>query len=343
MKKRNFLALVLALCLALPGVASAAESEGITEAVYQMDELPTAWNPLGELTGDGALLLRLTSDRLYNMENGAVVPSMASSLPVDVTAQYAAQFGIPADARRNYAYLIDLAPAAAWEDGNPINADDWLFTLNHMADEKLLELELAGLRDYYEGTQIPSEQVVSLQEAGFASVEEAQKAGHQQFYVDTTGFWGLDAGWVNIRSGARLQDRAIPSGITERYISGGYLYERYLRTGAELSVFQSQFVGINQSPVYAQREDVGLIRKNSYQFVVILDQPTAAEALALELAKLTVLRQDLFGPDYATSMQNYSSCGPWRITAMEDGMITLEPNPHWQGKRQNADRIRLTA
>ncbi len=345
MKKRNLLALVLTICLLLPAVVSAAEPGTVTEAVYQMEAMPKGWNPLEERTPEEELLLQLTSDRLYVLSGDGreLTPSLAAALPQDVTADYAGSFGIPAGVDRGYAFLIDLAPDASWEDGSPVSAVDWMFTLNQMIDRKCLDLGLAGLRDYDAGTEMLSDDVTSLKDAGFSSVEEAQEFGYQHFYVDVGHFWGLDAGWVSAQSRTRLKDAAIPSGVTELYVSGAYLFDRYLRTGADQSVFQTEFVGICAEPQYASREDIGLISDDPYRLVLILEQPTTVQTLALKLSALIPLREDLYGEDYGTSMQTYSSCGPWRIAALEAGAVILEPNPCWQGQRQEADRVRLMA
>ena len=205
--------------------------------------------------------------------------------------------------------------------------------------------EPANLRAFRNGAEKPTGEVISLLEAGFSSVEEARIAGHTMFYVNTGDFWGLDSGWVPFTDGTRLADTAIPSGVTERYVCGAYLYDRYLRTGAEQSMFQSEFVGVSAQPECVHREDVGVLEDSEFRFLLILEQPTTAEALALELMDITVLPADRCGDGYAASAESYCATGPYRIISIRGGEMVLEPNPHWLGlvPAPEADTIRLGA
>lgn len=345
MKKSKLLALILIFCLVLPSAVSAAELAPRIEAVHKMEAIPESWSPLADRTAETELILSLTADRLYvlSADGQELTPSMAAAMPQDVTAEHAGTYGIPETAERGYAFLIDLEPGAAWEDGAPITADDFLFTMNLLIDRDQLGLDLANLHAYRNGIEKPTDNIVSLVDAGFASVEEAQAAGRTEFYVDVAHFWGLDAGWVPISDRTRLKDAAIPSGIIEMYVSGAYLYDRYLRTGASQSIFQPEFVGVSAEPEYTAREEIGLVRESSHQLVLILEEPTTAEALALKLSGMIPLREDLFGDDYATSPATYVSCGPYRIVSVSGGEILLEPNEYWLGKTDapEADLIRL--
>jgi hypothetical protein len=322
-------ALALVLCL-LPMFAAAAEVR--TEAVHTMT-IPGSWNPLWEQTPESTLLLSLTADRLYHVsaDGSELIPSLAAGLPADVTAEYAGTYGVPVGAKRGYAFAIELNPEARWEDGTPLTAADWLFTLQLMLEKGLDVPEPANLRAFRDGQEKPTEDVISLMEAGFSSVEEARDAGHTMFYVNTGDFWGLGCGWQPITDGTPLLDAAIPSGITERYVCGAYLYDRYLRTGAEQSMFQSEFVGVSARPEYVSQADVGLLESSEYRFLLILDKPTTADALALKLGAVTVLPADRYGDNYATSAATYAATGPYRIVSAAGGEMVLEPNPCWLG------------
>lgn len=346
MKKQNFLALILVFCLLIPSAVSAAEPDSAKiQAVGELEAMPACWSPLEELTAEEELLLALTSDRLYvlSADGQELIPSMAAALPVDVTEQYVGSYGIGAETRRGYAFLITLDPGAVWEDGSPIDADDFLFTLNLLIDRGEMEPVLANYNNYLSRIEKPTDSIISLMDAGYGSVEDAAAAGHTAFYVDVGHFWGLDAGWVPASDVSRLKDAAIPSGVTEMYVSGAYLFNRYLRTGKSQSVFQTEFVGVAENPEYVSREEIGLIRKNSYEFILITEKPTTAEALALQLAELIPVRPELYDEAYATSPDRYSSCGPYRIVAMENGRILLERNEAWLGKTEtvSVDSIRL--
>lgn len=128
--------------------------------------MATNWNPHTYQTADDAypvdtaririgLYDLIFNDELHPVEGKepftgyVVLPEMAASLPVDVTEQVKAEhpeFGIPEDMTSGYAYTIDLNPDACWEDGTPINADTYVYSMQKLLDPKLLNYRAA---DYY--------------------------------------------------------------------------------------------------------------------------------------------------------------------------------------------------
>ena len=92
----------------------------------------------------------------------------------------------------------------------------------------------------------------------------------------------------------------------------------------------------------AREERAGYFKTGDGQLVLILNQPTTAAALAAQLENLRPLRSDIWGPEYATSAQNYSACGPYRVETVEPGLITLVRNENWYGQEdaQRPDLIR---
>lgn len=348
MKLRKFMAGLLALCL-LCGAASATEPQESTQAPLieaVATGIPESWNPLSQRTAEGERILTLTADPLYllSADGAELSPCMAAELPQDVTETYAGTFGIPEDAKRGYAFSISLRNGACWEDGTDVKAADYLFSLETLLMEQTLTLPLANLQAFYDQAPKPGEEILSLSQAGFATLEEAREAGYELFYVDVGHFWGLDAGWVSIQDRTRLKDSAIPSGITEMYVSGAYLFDRYLKTGALYDIYQGEFLGLCSQGGQIAWEDVGLLQAGSQEFVLILETPATARGIALALKDLIPVRQSLYTGNYGT-FGNYLSCGPYRIAALEGGEMRLEPNPHWSGSREipNADRIRITS
>lgn len=128
--------------------------------------MATNWNPHTYQTTDDAypvdtadirigLYELIFNDELHPVEGKepftgyVVLQEMAASLPVDVTEQVKAEhpeFGIPEDMTSGYAYTIDLNPDACWEDGTPINADTYVYSMQKLLDPKLLNYRAV---DYY--------------------------------------------------------------------------------------------------------------------------------------------------------------------------------------------------
>ena len=128
--------------------------------------MATNWNPHTYQTQDDAypsdtaririgLYDLIFNDEIHPVEGKedftgyVVLPEMAASLPVDVTEQVKAEhpeFNIPEDMTSGYAYTIDLNPDACWEDGTPINADTYVYSMQKLLDPKLLNYRAT---DYY--------------------------------------------------------------------------------------------------------------------------------------------------------------------------------------------------
>ena len=129
--------------------------------------LATNWNPHTYQTSDDSYPLDFIISGLYTFifndelnpiegkdpySGYVIVPEMAAAMPVDVTedikAQYGDKFAIPADATSGYAYKIALNPDAKWQDGTPINADTYVYSMQMLLDPKLMNYRAT---DYYDG------------------------------------------------------------------------------------------------------------------------------------------------------------------------------------------------
>jgi len=94
-----------------------------------LSEFPTNWNYHTYQTATDAEILDVITGGFYSfdynetMDGYAMVPSMATGDPVDVTADYIGQYGLEEGAK-NRAYVITLREDIKWEDGTPITAHD---------------------------------------------------------------------------------------------------------------------------------------------------------------------------------------------------------------------------
>lgn len=345
--RRNLVSLILVLLLLVQPVFATSQDDAgevsaptqapdIISAVHTVDALPANWSPLSPVSTVQQWLLSHTTAAMYTLaDDGSWTPVLASALPEDVTADYAGSYGIPSDARGGYAYRILLNAQARWDDGLMITADDYIFSV-----QKLLEDEenrqnwlfLANAAAVLSEKKIPGDDIVNLRQAGFSNMQEALNAGHVDFYVDTTHFWGLNAGWLPITDRNRLMDFAMPSGMDERTVTPAYLYARYLADGSENSRLQRDFIGVSKSYQNSYTmEDLGLIKAGSFELVLLLQEPLAPSALMQKLENLFLFRKSYWSKDYATSDATYCGYGPYRITSADSAQIILEPNEFWWG------------
>lgn len=289
--------------------------------VYELDALPEAWDWTAEQTAEVEFLRKLTGSRLYELsaDGSTVLPELAAALPVDVTAEYAGTYNVPEDAARGYAFRIDLNEAACWNDGAPITADDYRSSMENEAQLSDFAFLVNGA-GFLNGREKPAKRIISLMDAGYDSVAEAEADGVTDFYLDMEHFWGLEAGWVSINDRTRLRDLAMPGGLDELFVSAAYLYESYLADGASYSYLQQEFVGIPDGvQPRLTFQDVGIEVAGEYRLVLILDEPMTAEALALKLRDFRLLTGE------------GRSCGPYQTVSADGTLIELERNPNWWG------------
>ena len=136
-------------------------SDGVGEYTYRdvYETAPSTWNPHTYRTQDDAYVNGYTTLGLYDFffnedySRYEVRPEMAAAEPIDVTERYKSdeKWGIPQDADSGYAYEIPLNPLAKWEDGTPINAETYVYSMQKLLDPELLNYRASN---YYTGNLV---------------------------------------------------------------------------------------------------------------------------------------------------------------------------------------------
>lgn len=89
--------------------------------------------------------------------NGKIVPGAytveysASTKLEDVTKKYAGQYGLAADAEKGQAFAMTLRNDLKWDDGTPIKAADFVYTMMQQLSPKYL---FATASNYYSGNYV---------------------------------------------------------------------------------------------------------------------------------------------------------------------------------------------
>lgn len=317
LKKRAIVsALTLALTMTGCTSVSAAEIAEPAVAICYLEDLRAS-----------EYLDSLTAPALYMVKDGELLAGIAA-LPEDVTAEYAGddRFGVPENTQRGYAFRFSIQPDLFWEDGKSVTADD----VRNAVLERLEDFcWIANAGAYLDGQERLAEEVISLQEAGFASASDAREAGFSQFYIDLSGFWGLESGWRSVEDRQRVLDNAMTPGLDEMYVTPAYLYQNYLVEGMSLDYFQSAYLGVAARREALTTEDVGLLKTGELELVIITAEAVTPQTVAARLAQLKPVRSDFEG-----------CYGPYRVTDEGADEIRLERNPYWQGEDYPADVIR---
>ena len=308
--------------------------------------MATNWNPHTYQTTDDAypvdtadirigLYELIFNDELHPVEGKepftgyVVLPEMAASLPVDVTEQVKAEhpeFGIPEDMTSGYAYTIDLNPDACWEDGTPINADTYVYSMQKLLDPKLLNyravdyygqnFSIAGAEEYANAGR-----TVDLDNYAMSGYTlEDRTLGEDGQYVSPEGspmFVGVnfDLSWT-AQSGGTLQE------LVEAYGDQYFNMERWEELVAladenglapltedsyamlvSLISTDAWMEDESNAPCYfVERKTypevdfstVGLYKSGDYQITLVLDKALAGFNLYYSLTSNWIVKEDLY-------------------------------------------------
>ena len=143
---------------------------------------PNTWNPHEWETSDDSIILSFTSAGLYEFvfneaRNGyEIVPEMADGEPVDVTSTLTnddkLRYGLDVTATEGLAWAVNLREDAVWEDGTPINADTYLYSMKAILDPDMMNYRA---NSYYSGS------------AAIGNALDYYNGGHQKYNNISSG------------------------------------------------------------------------------------------------------------------------------------------------------------
>lgn len=391
---KRILSLLLATVLTLLPALSLAEEtdekarEESTEAekyVYKdaVSELPACWNPLtsedsypGNLLG-GGLYAFLFNDALHPMAGQepfsgcVIVPEMAAAEPVDVTEQVKkerSEFGIPASASQGCAYAIDLNPACTWEDGTPINADTYVYSMlrllnptlqnSRAADFYTGDLVIAGAEAYAhsgrtektdngKNREYTMESLVKGEDGMYRTAEGFPVYLAVDYPLDWTAGYTLKnyvdaygAAYFTLDNWEKLLGRADESGLVPLTDESFSLFAS-VTAGAENPAWGENegdvpnYFIVEKTWPEADFDAVGLFKTGDYQITLVLEKPLTGAELMRSLTGGWLIKQALYEANraaYCTSAAATVSCGPYRLESCEPGKrMRFVRNEAWYG------------
>lgn len=324
------------------------------------EEKPSTFSPLTWTEEEERDILSYTTSSLYTTaldEDGNVTfaPELASTLPEDVTKEYAGSelYGVPEDAETGYAYRITIREDALWEDGTAITAADFAYALQlylsesstHQSDYYNSYAAIANAKEYTQDSFVCAYDA----DEGYADVEEEElyfSLMQINALFKTCSFEEYYAYYFQDKPSLFIDDanRNIYEQLEE--LAGG---EDYVLLSDESRTLLTAFCknyGIEDEEGYKRLcfyldedaactwDEVGFVAEDEYTMTFVLEKAVDAEELAYALSDLLLVKQDVYEADsqgYGCSTESYSSYGPYCIVSFDDDKMVLTKNETWFG------------
>ena len=304
--------------------------------------------------------------------NGKIVPgaytveySAATKLE-DVTKKYAGQYGLAADAEKGQAFAMTLRNDLKWDDGTPIKATDFVYSMSQQLSPKYL---FATASNYYSGNYVihNAQNYVKQGQKGmfpaYSVMKEYNVADDAKLIYSTTnsrvaekgftpevivaafGIEGMTVEKINALNGKSLADIKKDAALNETWeaLLGAWKTD----PNKELDFFETEY----EYPAMDFSEVGYFVGDNEYELVMVIDgtlNPLDAEGnLTYEagyyFSGWPLVKKDLwercedqsktpYANSYCTTLEKSASWGPYKLTNYQDQKTyTVSRNDKWFG------------
>lgn len=304
--------------------------------------------------------------------NGKIVPGAytveysASTKLEDVTKKYAGQYGLAADAEKGQAFAMTLRNDLKWDDGTPIKAADFVYTMSQQLSPKYL---FATASNYYSGNYVihNAQNYVKQGQKGmfpaYSVMKEYNVADDAKLIYSTTnsrvaekgftpeaivamfGIEGMTVEKINALNGKSLADIKKDAALNETWeaLLGAWKTD----PNEELDFFETEY----EYPAMDFSEVGYFVGENEYELVMVIDgtlNPLDAEGnLTYEagyyFSNWPLVKKDLwercedqsktpYANSYCTTQEKSASWGPYKLTNYQDQKTyTVSRNDKWFG------------
>lgn len=174
--------------------------------------------------------------------NGKIVPGAytveysASTKLEDVTKKYAGQYGLAADAEKGQAFAMTLRNDLKWDDGTPIKAADFVYTMSQQLSPKYL---FATASNYYSGNYVihNAQNYVKQGQSGWFSAVDVAAYG-----ASISSFEGLYFDAKNVKAFESIFKTADMTKLTE-------LKSYFVSNGVNVFDELVQYAGDKRTPL----------------------------------------------------------------------------------------------
>lgn len=367
-KKWISMMLVMALCMSLFFSTAAMAEEDSYTYTFSHSATPLTWNPHEADTVE--FLTRYTEIGLWSLALNETadgyewIPELAVGEPEDITAQYAGdeEWGVPADATEGYAWKITLNPEAKWENGEPINADSYIYSVKQALNPDMSNRNVGGYyaslpivnAEYYTKSKMGPEKTPVIDDATGEIVDYGDSQLYVSFGASTDAFWGYSgadyyAGSPELFVNEAGEDLVVKYGedyvvVTDEVIAdiNYMLMNFYGETEVDPEAYLNMTFYDKVLPT-AEWEDVGILKTGEYELTLVFYSPLTPYFLKYYAGNLGLVYEplyeagkqqsgDMIKTNYATSMETYMASGPYKIVSFQaDKEWRLTRNENWYG------------
>lgn len=308
--------------------------------------------------------------------DGKIVPGAytveysASTKLEDVTKKYAGQYGLAADAEKGQAFAMTLRKDLTWDDGTPIKAADFVYTMSQQLSPKYL---FATASNYYSGNYVihnaqnyvkqgqkgmfPATSVLTVYNASDDAKLIFTLNGHDSYVADYLTSNGVEP-QAYVAQAAKVTVDALKA-IEGKSLAEIKNDETMLATwtavlgwwktlpNEELHFFKMEY----EYPKMDFSEVGYFVGDNEYELVMVIDgtlNPLDAEGnLTYEagyyFSGWPLVKRDLwercedqsktpYANSYCTTQEKSASWGPYKLTYYQDQKTyTVSRNDKWFG------------
>lgn len=253
-----------------------------------------------------------------------------------------------------YVYEIKLNPGMAWEDGTPINADTYIYSMKELLNPKMLNYR-ANL--YYDGESAVAggnAYYYSLKKDLYVAKDYAEAIAADDAFIDVHDFWGAagytDADGNECPQYVSVKDETVYGEAQDDAFTGKGLIEEYGQyfEGGDYSLYV-----VEQNPNYSENANyddiVGFYKTDDYTVIYVCENYLDYNYFLTSGTSNFLVYEDLYEggkdtsgtlvtTDYGTIGGGYMSYGPYKIASMEaDKQMVYVQNENWYGYEKQAD------
>lgn len=327
---------------------------------------PNTWSVTDWENHDEDTVIQLTTQFLYDFamnetkDGYDIVPEMASEMPVDVTSEYVGKYNIPEDATEGYAWKVALNKDACWEDGTPITAHDYEYTLQQFLNPEMKNYRassffsgttaLANAQGYYGGGELP---VFDSEAGSYADVADSDMFVSVSDNVPFFGEGSLESyyeGYADNYKDADGNDlyEVLKAACGEGKTALTDELKAALTTiatnfGDDRAEAYKEFCTYVDSNSAASWDEVGFIVDDDYTITFVFTSPNTLFNTCYGLTSVRLVKEDLYEANkvqtgaivkskYGTAVDKYASYGPYKIESFqEDKQMKFTKNENWYG------------